>query len=84
MENQTTLIEQYIWRRPDICHGKPCFKGTRMMVHMVLEMLEGGASFEEIMERYPDLSPNHIKAALEYAARVLEYREFDPSFLKTD
>jgi uncharacterized protein (DUF433 family) len=75
-------LEDYISVHPDICHGKPCFKGTRIMVYLVLEMLEEGASAEEIREAYPELTPQHIKAALHYAARVLEEREFYPAFLK--
>ena len=75
-------LEDYISVHPEICHGKPCFKGTRIMVYLVLEMLEDGASTEEIREAYPDLTPDHIKAALHYAARVLEEREFYPAFLK--
>ena len=76
------LIEQYISVNPEICHGKPCFKGTRIMVYLILEMLEAGSTIEEIREAYPDLTPTHVKAALHYAARVLEYRELDPAFLK--
>ena len=75
------LVEQYISVDPHICHGKPCFKGTRIMVYLVLEMLEAGASVEEIREAYPALTPQHVKAALHYAARVLEERELDPAFL---
>ena len=75
-------LEDYISVHPNICHGKPCFKGTRIMVYLVLEMLESGASSEEIRQAYPDLSAEHIKAALHYAARVLEEREFYPAFLK--
>ena len=52
------------------------------MVYLVLEMLEEGASADEIHEAYPDLTPEHVTAALHYAARVLEEREFEPSFLK--
>ena len=76
------LIEKYISVRPDICHGKPCFKGSRIMVYLVLEMLEQGATFKEIHDAYPRLTPQHVKAALHYAARVLEEKEFNPSFLK--
>ena len=76
------LIEQYIAVDPNICHGKPCFKGTRIMVYLILEMLEAGATVEEIRDAYPDLTPEHVKAALHYAARVLEFRELDPAFLK--
>lgn len=52
------------------------------MVYLVLEMLEGGASYKEIREAYPSLTREHIKAALQYASRVLEQREFEPSFLE--
>ena len=75
------LITDYISVNPEICHGKPCFKGTRIMVYLILEMLEAGCSYEEIRQGYPDLTPDHVKAALHYAARVLEERELDPAFL---
>ena len=51
------------------------------MVSLVLEMLEGGASFDEIRDAYPRLDDNHIRTALHYAARVLEEKEFQPSRL---
>ena len=76
------LIERYISVNPEICHGKPCFKGTRIMVYLVLELLEASATVTEIREAYPELTAEHVKAALHYAARVLEERELDPAFLK--
>ena len=78
------LIDQYISVNASVCHGKPCFKGTRIMVYLILQMLESGASYEEIRDAYPDLTPHHVKAALHYAARVLEEREFEPSFLREE
>lgn len=75
-------LEDYVSVHPDVCHGKPCFKGTRIMVYLVLEMVEDGATTAEILQAYPDLTPDHIKAALHYAAKVLEVREFYPAFLK--
>ena len=75
------LIQDYISVNPLVCHGKPCFKGTRIMVYLVLEMLEADCSYDEIREAYPSLTDNHIKAALHYASRVLEERELDPAFL---
>ncbi len=75
-------IEKYIWRNPEICGGKPVFRGTRIPVYLILDMLREGATIEEIIEAYPSLTPKHIKAALEYAARVLEKREFEPAFLR--
>ena len=74
-------LDDYISVDPAICHGKPCFKGTRIMVYLVLEMLEEGATTGEILAAYPDLTPTHIKTALHYAAKVLEVREFHPAFL---
>ena len=76
------LIDQYIRVHPEICHGKPCFKGSRIMVNLVLEMLEQGASLGEIRRAYPSLTARHVKAALHYAVGVLREREFDPAFLK--
>ncbi len=65
------VINKYIVADSNICHGKPTFKGTRVMVWQVLEMLEGGASHKEIIEAYPSLTKEHIKAALHYAAERL-------------
>ena len=69
-------INKYIVADSEICHGKPTFKGTRVMVYLVLEMLEDGASIEEIIEAYPSLTKKHIKAALDFAAKITE-RSFE-------
>lgn len=65
-------INKYIVADSEICHGKPTFKGTRVMVYLVLEMLEAGATAEEIVSAYPSLTRRHIKAALDFAARLTE------------
>jgi len=57
---------------PDICHGKPTIKGTRIMVSNVLSLLAGGYTIPQILEYYPELSEEDVKAALEYAAAVIE------------
>jgi len=61
-------IDKYIVVDSEICHGKPTFNGTRIMVWQILEMLENGSNFEEIIEEFPALTNNHIKSALHYAA----------------
>ena len=61
-------ISKYIVADPEVCHGKLTFKGTRIMVWQVLEMLETGETAEEILENYPSLTREHIKAALHLAA----------------
>ena len=71
-----TEINEYIVADSEICHGKPTFKGTRIMVHTILEMFEGGADFKEIIEAYPSLTEKHIKAALHYAAERLAGERF--------
>ena len=72
------VIERYISVDPAICHGKPCFKGTRIMVWQILELLEAGISVAEITsEKYfPQVTPDHIRAALHLAAEQLKHREF--------
>lgn len=62
---------------PEICHGKPCFKGTRIMVYLVIEMLEDGAAVQEILEAYPSLTPDSVKAALCFSSEVIQAIRFD-------
>ena len=54
---------------PTICHGKACIKGTRIMVSVILDNLASGELPELILESYPTLAPDDIRAALGYAAR---------------
>lgn len=74
-------ISRYISIDPNVCHGKPCFKGTRIMVYLVLEMLEGGGTITDIRGAYPDLTPEHVKAALEFAARAVETGRYDAALM---
>ena len=55
---------------PEICHGKPCIRGTRIPVFVVLDLLAADLSVEEIIEAYPDLAVEDIRAAIEYAALI--------------
>lgn len=64
------LIGKYIIADPQICHGKPTFKGTRVMVWQILEMLAAGEKQEGIMKTFPILTKEYIKAALEYASSI--------------
>jgi len=69
----------YITVDPRICHGQPCFKGTRIMVYLILEMLEAGETPDTIIKNaYPQLTKNHIQAALHYAAEVIKTGEYIP------
>lgn len=59
---------------PDVCHGKACIKGTRIMVSVILDNLAEGAGVEEILQSYPGLKPEDIQAAISYAADLARER----------
>lgn len=61
---------QYLSSDPQICHGQLCAKGTRVFVTNILDSLAEGASREEILRSYPTLKPEHIDAAIAYAAEL--------------
>ena len=61
----------YIEQRPDVMMGKPVIKGTRLTVEQIIEDLSGGATEAEVLEAYPRLRPEHIRAALAFAAASL-------------
>jgi len=56
---------------PRICHGKPVFRGTRVLVSDVLEMLAEGMPIDEILKEYPQLNREMILEALALAAELL-------------
>jgi uncharacterized protein (DUF433 family) len=60
--------EDYISITPGVRSGKPCIRGTRITVYDILEYLAGGMSEAEILADFPDLRPEHIRAALAFAA----------------
>lgn len=57
---------------PDKLGGKPCIKGSRISVEFILELFASGASREEIIRAYPNLTNRDIEEALRYAARFLK------------
>ena len=66
--------QDYITVDPTICHGKPCFKGTRIFVSVVLDNLAAGIEPDEILSSYPSLSEEAIHAAIAYAADIARER----------
>ena len=55
--------------RPEVRGGKPCFVGTRITGYDVLEYLAGGMTPDEIVADFPELTVDHVRAALEFAAK---------------
>lgn len=60
----TSIIET----RPGVRSGKPCFVGTRITVYDVLEYLASGMTADEIVADFPELTSDHVRAAIEFAA----------------
>lgn len=58
---------------PDLHHGDPCIKGTRIAVAMILGSLADGMTPKEIRKAYPQLTLDDIQATLAYAAQVLQH-----------
>jgi uncharacterized protein (DUF433 family) len=55
---------------PNVCHGRVCIKGTRVMVSVILDNLAAGVSQSEILKSYPPITAEDISAALAYAAEA--------------
>ena len=60
---------------PKILAGQPVIKGTRIPVYLILELLGAGYDFKRIMEAYPTLKEEDIKAAVEYATKIVKNQE---------
>ena len=58
----------------EVCFGKPCIRGTRIWVSLILDLLASGESEADIRARYPELEPDDIRAALAYGAEVARER----------
>jgi uncharacterized protein (DUF433 family) len=65
-------MQNHITVDPNICSGKPCIRGTRIMVKNILGMLAGGYTREQILHAYPELVTEDISAVLEYASIVID------------
>ena len=59
---------------PDVCNGKPTIRGMRITVKTILEYLAAGETAENILDAYPNLEQEDIRAALEYAALLADVR----------
>ncbi len=59
---------------PNVCFGKPCIKGTRIWISLIVDNLAAGATEAEILEAYPFLTREDIRAALAFAAEMARER----------
>jgi uncharacterized protein (DUF433 family) len=63
--------QDFIEERKDVMTGKPAFKGTRLTVEFILKQLGTGMSHQDLLDQYPTLKPDHLRAAMLYAADVV-------------
>ena len=66
------LLER-ITINPDICSGKPCIRGTRIWVSVLLDLLAGGMTTDDVIAEYPYLEKSDIHAAIAYGAEMSRY-----------
>jgi len=59
---------------PNVCFGKPCIRGTRIWVSLILDFLASGMSSEEILKEYPQITEEDIRAAIAYGAEMARER----------
>lgn len=70
--------QQRISVDPNICHGKACVRGTRIMVSVVLDNLAEGLTPQQIVAEYPPLTESDVLAAIAYAAALTREEELVP------
>lgn len=63
---------------PDVCYGKVCVKGTRILVSVVLAALAEGMNPAEVAEEYPPLTEEQVRAAIAYAAELTDEEDMTP------
>ncbi|MFO0795217.1 MAG: DUF433 domain-containing protein [Candidatus Brocadiaceae bacterium] len=73
-ETNMNPLLQRISIDPGICFGKPCIRGTRIWVSLILDFLANGMSIEEILVEYPHLTEEDVRAAIAYGAEMTRER----------
>lgn len=70
--------QNHIHSDPEVLLGKPTIKGTRIAVELILELLASGWTVESILESYPKLTPNDIKAVFAYLKDCIQQELYFP------
>jgi uncharacterized protein (DUF433 family) len=66
-----------IWIDPARCFGKPCIRGTRIWVSLILDLLASGSTFDEILDDYPGLTTEDVQACIGYGSEMARERYVD-------
>ena len=78
MTTVTDLLDR-ITIDPAVCHGKPCIRGLRYPVEVILELLSAGMTTDDILADYEDLEREDILAVLAFAARLSQVKRLQPT-----
>ncbi len=62
---------------PKVCFGKPCIRGHRIWVSLILDQLAGGMTTQQILKEYPQLSEDDVLACIAYGAEMARERYID-------
>lgn len=73
------VMSEFNWQdrisvNPGVCFGKPCIKGTRIWVSLILDLLASGSSVDEILQDYPHITKEDIQACIAYGAEASRER----------
>ena len=74
LEKMNELLERITFN-DEVLRGKPIIRGLRISVEMILELLAKGSTYQELLDDFPDLEPDDIKASILYAHRMLTQEE---------
>jgi uncharacterized protein (DUF433 family) len=70
-----SIHEGWITRNPAVMMGKPCIKGTRITVELILTKMSEGATIDELVMDYPHISKEAIYACLDYVKLIMKHEE---------
>lgn len=79
--NYPKLFGERITINPEICHGKPCIRGLRYPVEMILELLSSEMTVDEILADYEDLEREDVFAALAFATRLSQVKRMQAALV---
>jgi uncharacterized protein (DUF433 family) len=68
---QKTRLDEAIWVSPQRLSGTPCFRGTRVPVQSLIDLLEGGETIDQFLARYPSISREQVMIVLDFANRQI-------------
>jgi uncharacterized protein (DUF433 family) len=70
---QKSRLDEAVWLNPQRMSGTPCFRGTRVPVQSLIDLLEGGETIDEFLRLYPAITREQVLAVLDFAnSQLLE------------